>query len=158
MQTVTQNPFKKWHIYLAVFFALGVTTFLLVRNFSRTEFVKVKATEGIYIWVDGNHNNKVDLHLSQDFKVSNDGNYTKQTAVEVLQKVDWNAHVFIWMFLAIIGMFGRDLAYMWRIRLLAKGKLTFKRSFFVIMLWEFASALAPGVMSGAAVAMFILHR
>jgi uncharacterized protein (TIRG00374 family) len=158
MQNVTQNPFKKWQIYLAIFFALGVTTYLLIRNFSRTEFVKVKATEGDYVWVDGNHNKSVDLHLSQDFKVSKNGNYTKQTAVEVLQKVDWNAHVFIWMFLAIFGMFGRDLAYMWRIRLLAKGKLSFKRSFFVIMLWEFASALAPGVMSGAAVAMFILHR
>ena len=102
MQTVTQNPFKKWQIYLAIFFALGVTIFLLFRNFSRTEFVKVKPSEGNYIWVDGNHNKKIDLHLLQDFKVSKDGNYTKQTAVEVLQKVDWNAHVFIWMFLAIV--------------------------------------------------------
>lgn len=158
MEATTQNPFKKWQIYLAILFALSVTSFLLIRNFSRIEFVKVKATEGNYVWVDGNQNKKVDIHLTQDFKVSKEGNYTKQTAVEVLQKVDWNTHVFIWMILAIIGMFGRDLAYMWRIRLLAKGKLTFKRSFFVIMLWEFASALAPGVMSGAAVAMFILNR
>ena len=55
-------------------------------------------------------------------------------------------------------MVGRDLAYMWRIKILTKNHLSWKASFYVIMLWEFASALAPGVASGATVAMFILNR
>jgi uncharacterized protein (TIRG00374 family) len=55
-------------------------------------------------------------------------------------------------------MVGRDLGYMLRIRILTKKQLSWRQSFQVIMLWEFASALAPGVMSGATVAMFILNR
>jgi uncharacterized protein (TIRG00374 family) len=55
-------------------------------------------------------------------------------------------------------MVGRDFFYIWRIRLLTNDQLTWKKSFSVIMLWEFASALSPGVVGGAAVAMFILNR
>jgi uncharacterized protein (TIRG00374 family) len=55
-------------------------------------------------------------------------------------------------------MVGRDFGYMIRIRILTKKQLNWKQAFHVIMLWEFASALAPGVMSGATVAMFILNR
>jgi uncharacterized protein (TIRG00374 family) len=55
-------------------------------------------------------------------------------------------------------MVGRDFFYMLRIRLLTNKELTWKSSFSVIMLWEFASALSPGVVGGAAVAMFILKR
>jgi uncharacterized protein (TIRG00374 family) len=55
-------------------------------------------------------------------------------------------------------MVGRDFFYMWRIRLLTNQQLSWKKSFSVIMLWEFASALSPGVVGGAAVAMFILNK
>ncbi len=55
-------------------------------------------------------------------------------------------------------MMFRDFFYMLRIRLLTKNKLTWKAAFYVIMIWEFASALSPGVVGGAAVAMFILNR
>jgi hypothetical protein len=41
---------------------------------------------------------------------------------------------------------------------LTKNALTWRGSFRTIMLWEFASALSPGVVGGAAVAMFILNR
>jgi uncharacterized protein (TIRG00374 family) len=59
---------------------------------------------------------------------------------------------------ALLFMVGRDFFYMLRIRLLTNKELTWKSSFSVIMLWEFASALSPGVVGGAAVAMFILKR
>ena len=55
-------------------------------------------------------------------------------------------------------MFGRDLFYMLRIRILTDKALSWKSSFYVIMIWEFASTLTPGVVGGAAVAMFILKR
>jgi uncharacterized protein (TIRG00374 family) len=42
--------------------------------------------------------------------------------------------------------------------LLPHKELGWKSGFYVIMLWEFASALSPGVVGGAAVAMFILNR
>jgi len=59
---------------------------------------------------------------------------------------------------ALLMMVVRDAAYMWRIRVLTDKALTWRQSFRVIMIWEFASAMTPGVVGGAAVAMFILNR
>lgn len=78
-------------------------------------------------------------------------------------KIDWSLINFtplsvLFLFLAIIMMVFRDLAYMVRIRLLTKKVLSWKQSFNVIMLWEFASAVTPGVVGGSAVAMFILEK
>lgn len=65
---------------------------------------------------------------------------------------------FLFLALALLMMVFRDLAYMVRIRILTDKMLSWKKSFNVILLWEFASALTPGVVGGAAVAMFILQR
>jgi len=64
----------------------------------------------------------------------------------------------LFLFLACVMMVFRDLAYMVRIRLLTEKVLSWKQSFNVIMLWEFASAITPGVVGGSAVAMFILEK
>lgn len=77
--------------------------------------------------------------------------------------IDWNLISFtpisfLFLFLAMVMMVFRDLAYMIRIRILTDKLLTWKKSFHVIMLWEFASAVTPGVVGGSAVAMFILQR
>lgn len=64
----------------------------------------------------------------------------------------------LYLFLAVLMMVFRDLAYMVRIRLLTDKVLSWRQSFHVIMIWEFASALSPGVVGGSAVAMFILQK
>jgi len=78
-------------------------------------------------------------------------------------EIDWSLISFtplsvLFIFLACVMMLFRDLAYMFRIRILTDKLLGWKQSFNVIMLWEFASAVTPGVVGGAAVAMFILER
>ena len=77
---------------------------------------------------------------------------------DILKGIHWTSKSWLWLLAAIVCMVGRDFFYMLRIRILTKNQLTWKKSFNVIMLWEFASALAPGVMSGATVAMFILNK
>lgn len=77
---------------------------------------------------------------------------------DTLSSIHWSSYSFYWLFAAVLCTIGRDFFYMLRIRILTKNNLTWKSSFNVIMLWEFASAVAPGVMSGATVAMFILNR
>ena len=53
----------------------------------------------------------------------------------------------------------RDGAYMIRIRALTDNEINWRSSFIVIMLWEFASALAPGMLGGGFFfAIFILNR
>lgn len=60
--------------------------------------------------------------------------------------------------LSILVIFLRDFGYVYRIRELTDRHLTWTRSFYVIILWEFASAVTPSVVGGTAVAMFILNK
>jgi uncharacterized protein (TIRG00374 family) len=60
--------------------------------------------------------------------------------------------------LSILVIFIRDFGYVYRIRELTDRHLTWTRSFYVIILWEFASAVTPSVVGGTAVAMFILNK
>lgn len=72
--------------------------------------------------------------------------------------IDWSLRAFFWLFMCLVMMAIRDLGYMIRIRILTENKLSWRRSFDVIMLWELASALSPSVVGGSGVAMFILNR
>lgn len=73
--------------------------------------------------------------------------------------VNWTSKSTLWIGMAVISVVIRDLAYMVRIRVLTDNKLNWYRSFIVIMLWEFSSALAPGLIGGGFLfAIFILNR
>ncbi len=73
-------------------------------------------------------------------------------------KIDWTFQTAFWLFMCLVMMAIRDLGYMVRIRILTDKELNWKKSFDVIMLWEFASALSPSVVGGSGIAMFILNR
>jgi len=74
-------------------------------------------------------------------------------------KITWNWNSTLWILMAFVMMVIRDWAYMVRIRALTDYELNWRNSFNVIMLWEFASALAPGMIGGGFIfAIFILHR
>lgn len=60
--------------------------------------------------------------------------------------------------MAVVMVAIRDLSYMYRIRLLTDNKLTWRKSFEVIFLWEFASSVTPSVVGGSAVAIFFLTK
>lgn len=63
-----------------------------------------------------------------------------------------------WLFFAILVLFFRDFGYVYRIREITDRQLTWTRAIYVIILWEFASAVTPSVVGGTAVAMFILNK
>jgi len=153
-----RNAFSRWKILLAIAFGLSVSIGLLIYTFNQEEFKQVKAGTGTHIWTDLNNNGIVDHTGVPEFKPQAGGDYSLRSAWEILSDIDWSASTFFWLFMAIVGMVGRDAAYMWRIRILTHQELSWRQTFSVIMLWEFASALAPGVVSGATVAMFILNR
>ncbi len=77
---------------------------------------------------------------------------------EVFRSTNWTTASWLFLLGAIILMLMRDLAYMYRIRLLSDNKLSWKQSFQVILLWEFSSALTPSVVGGSAVALYILTK
>ncbi len=75
------------------------------------------------------------------------------------QKITWNWNSTCWIMMAFAMMVVRDWAYMVRIRALTDYELNWRNAFNVIMLWEFASALAPGMIGGGFIfAIFILNR
>jgi glycosyltransferase 2 family protein len=72
-------------------------------------------------------------------------------------KLVFNAELFpvIAAFLVIIA---RDAGYIYRIRTITNKQLSWTSSLYVIILWEFASAVTPSVVGGTAVAVFILLK
>lgn len=79
--------------------------------------------------------------------------------LDALERVEWTWGSTFWMILAALSVVVRDYAYMIRIRHLTDKQLTWWRTFVVIMLWEFSSALAPGIIGGGFLfAIFILTR
>lgn len=78
-------------------------------------------------------------------------------SLTAFKSVDIGGWFFLFIGLAILFSVMRDLGYMFRIMLLSGHRLSLKRAFQVIMLWEFASAITPSVVGGSAVAAFILN-
>jgi uncharacterized protein (TIRG00374 family) len=152
------TAFKSWKMYTAIALGVIISSWLLYRSVSEVQFIEVKNDSGTHSWVDTNGNGKVDLDDPSEFKQLDGGNYAQQTFSSVFNSIDWSWGAIAWLVGALLFTVGRDFFYMLRIRLLTKKKLSWKSSFYVIMIWEFASALSPGVVGGAAVAMFILNR
>lgn len=77
---------------------------------------------------------------------------------ETLKSIQWTPVSYLWIVVLLVLIFLRQWAYMYRIRLLTDKSLSWKRSFYVISLWEFASAVTPTVVGGSAVAVYIINR
>jgi uncharacterized protein (TIRG00374 family) len=155
---IVQKSFSSWKIKLAILLGVGISLWMLYRGISEERFIPVENRSGDYNWIDANGDGKVNSNLPAEFIAVPNGDYVKQTFTDALSAIRWNSKTFLWLGVALLFMVGRDFFYMLRIRLLTNKELTWKSSFSVIMLWEFASALSPGVVGGAAVAMFILKR
>ncbi|MBL4652145.1 MAG: flippase-like domain-containing protein [Flavobacteriales bacterium] len=86
--------------------------------------------------------------------------YLLFTSIDIteFQNLSWNFSVFSWLLVAVLMMLIRDIAYMYRIRVLTNNEISWRNSFDVIMLWEFASAITPSVVGGAGIAVFIINR
>lgn len=78
--------------------------------------------------------------------------------IEKYNSIHWGIQGTLYFILALVLMFIRDLAYMYRIRVLTDKAITWKHSFQVIMLWEFSSALTPSVVGGSAAALFFVTK
>ena len=82
----------------------------------------------------------------------------KDFKIEKYEGIHWGYSATMYLIIAIILMLIRDIAYMYRLRVLTDNKIRWKHSFQVIMLWEFASALTPSVVGGSAAAFYIVSK
>ena len=60
--------------------------------------------------------------------------------------------------LLVLCVLLRDTGYVLRLRWLANGDLTWRQAIETTVLWEFASAITPGIVGGGAVAIWGIHR
>lgn len=73
--------------------------------------------------------------------------------------IEWTWNSTIWLSLSFLMVVIRDFAYMIRIKILTEGEVNWRQCFDIIMLWEFASAIAPAILGGGfAFAIIILNR
>lgn len=58
--------------------------------------------------------------------------------------------------IAFVVLIARDAGYVYRIKAITNNELTWSKSLYIIILWEFASAVTPSVVGGTAIAVFVL--
>lgn len=68
----------------------------------------------------------------------------------------------MWIFISFACIFGRDLGYVIRLRILSRKvageALSWGAALRVIMLWEFTSAITPGAVGGTSVAIVYVNK
>lgn len=163
MNDTVKKITKTFHvkkILIPIILGLLAASYLLYKNLTEEKYLPVsKNQKGDYVWYDLNKNGKIDIKKGEMKNVGRGkGNYYKLTYKDTLKDINWTKYSYVWLALAIIMMAVRDIAYMYRIRVLTDNKLSWKKSFDVIMLWEFASAITPSVVGGAGIAVFIIHK
>jgi uncharacterized protein (TIRG00374 family) len=144
-------------VMIPVIIGLLAAGYMLYR--SLTEVRYEPANEGLYTWVD--EGQKLDPKDETQFSrvaAGQLGTHERVTYRETLQKMDWSGTAFFFFILAICCLAVRVLGYVIRLRVLSNGQFTWRQSFNIVMLWEFASALTPSVVGGSAVAIFFLNR
>jgi uncharacterized protein (TIRG00374 family) len=130
---------------------------LLIHNLTTTTFV-LDPGAGTHAWVDVNENGVPDFDEEEEFTPADQGDYRRTSATELIRTYEWESHAFLAILGAFLMVALRDLGYMYRIRLLSDRAFSWRKSFDVIMLWEFASALTPSIVGGSGVAIFVLNR
>ncbi len=130
---------------------------LLYYNLTETTFV-VDPENGTHAWVDINETGIPDFDNPEEFVEDENGEYRITTASELISTYQWERRALWGILGALLMVVLRDVGYIYRIRLLSDKAFSWRKSFDVIMLWEFASALTPSIVGGSGVAIYVLHR
>lgn len=80
-----------------------------------------------------------------------------------LKSFDWHSinfssNMMLWLLLSFICIFGRELGYMMRFRILSNRDLSWRQSFDVTMLCEFSSTITPTAVGGSSLAMIFMKK
>ncbi|MFN8278292.1 MAG: lysylphosphatidylglycerol synthase transmembrane domain-containing protein [Chitinophagales bacterium] len=78
--------------------------------------------------------------------------------VAALREIALSKHLLLGLIFALATVAVRDLAYIYRIRRLTGEKLSWRKCFEVIFLWEFGSSVTPASVGGITLALFILKK
>ncbi|MCB9182320.1 MAG: flippase-like domain-containing protein [Flavobacteriales bacterium] len=147
-------------VMIPVLIGIVAAGWLLWRDLGKERYEHVGPGLGDYAWTDANGNRIPDLGDAAEFRLVGDGtgDYKRMSAAETLRSIQWTWQSTVWILLAVLVTGFRDLGYIYRMRVLSDGHLSWRQSFNVTFLWEFASSLTPSVVGGSSIAMFIIGR
>ncbi|RUT78412.1 lysylphosphatidylglycerol synthase transmembrane domain-containing protein [Ancylomarina longa] len=83
---------------------------------------------------------------------------SKEVNQETFSLINFTWYSALWILIAILLMAVRDLGYMARLRILTDHEFSWSKSFRIIMLWEFTSAITPSAIGGTSVAILYLNK
>ena len=72
--------------------------------------------------------------------------------------VHLNRYGVLMIICAVVANGLRDFGYMLRLRILTNKQFSWRQSFEVTALWEFATAVAPAILGGTSVAIYVIAR
>lgn len=75
-----------------------------------------------------------------------------------LSQLSFTLQSVFWLLIAFLLMGIRDLGYIIRLRILTSNLLSWRKSFNIVMLWEFTSAITPSSIGGTSVAIFFINK
>jgi glycosyltransferase 2 family protein len=155
-----RSTFRLRRVLIPILIGIVAAGWLLWRDLAKERYERIGDGLGNHAWHDANGNGIVDAADPVEFTAvaEGQGDYRRMTARETLGSIHWTWHSTGWILLALVATAFRDLGYIYRIRVLSDGHLSWRQSFNVTFLWEFASALTPSVVGGSGVAMFIIGR
>lgn len=153
-----RRSFRIWRTLLPMALGLVAVFFLLWSELREKGFEQVAPGTGDHAWVDANGNGSVDLGDAAEFVPATGGNYRLMSGLERLRSVSLTRWGLLLLCAALGANVLRDLGYIIRLRILTNGELGWKRSFEVIALWEFATAVAPAVLGGTSVAVYVMAK
>lgn len=153
-----RRSFRAWRSLLPIAFGLLAVGFLLWHELREEGFERIAEGTGNYAWTDANGNGEVDLGDPAEFVPAVHGDYRLMSGTERLRSVHLAPWGLLLLFAALIANGLRDFGYILRLRILTDGEFGWKRSFQVIALWEFATAVAPAVVGGTSVAIYVMAK
>lgn len=82
----------------------------------------------------------------------------RQFEIEEFMKIEWGDRVLLYTLLAILVYIIRHVILSLRLMVLSNNFFSFSKSFELIIIWEFASAVSPTSIGGSAVSLFLLAQ
>lgn len=78
--------------------------------------------------------------------------------IKAYQGIHWTTETSAWLFAAVIAIFTRLVSYAYRLIVLSNYEISWARALQIVILWEFSSAISPGIVGGTAAALLLLAR
>jgi len=83
---------------------------------------------------------------------------SKEFKPDTFASLEFSILTVFWILIALMMMALRDFGYMARLRILTEKEFSWRKTFRIIMLWEFTSALTPSAIGGTSFAILYLNK